>query len=89
MDARIALTLRMVGGLTTAEVARAFLVSEPTMAARITRAKKKIAAAHIPYRVPEADELPERLDGVLDVVHLIFTTGPRGAGQRTADPAAA
>ena len=75
MDARIALTLRMVGGLTTAEVARAFLVSEPTMAARITRAKKKIAAAHIPYRVPERDELPERLEGVLDVVHLIFSTG--------------
>ncbi|GAA1945684.1 RNA polymerase sigma factor [Microbacterium deminutum] len=75
MDARIALTLRMVGGLTTVEVARAFLVSEPTMAARITRAKKKITVARIPYRVPEPDELPERLDGVLDVVHLIFSTG--------------
>jgi RNA polymerase sigma-70 factor (ECF subfamily) len=72
----------MVGGLTTAEVARAFLVSEPTMAARITRAKKKIAAAHVPYRVPDDEDLPERLDGVLDVVHLIFTTGhsaPAGA----------
>ena len=62
-------------GLSTAEVARAFLVSEPTMAARITRAKKKIASARIPYRVPAADELPARVDAVLDVVHLLFTTG--------------
>jgi predicted RNA polymerase sigma factor len=62
-------------GLSTAEVARAFLVSEPTMAARITRAKKKIAVARIPYRVPAADELPERVDAVLSVVHLLFTTG--------------
>src|SRR5262245_13236998 len=62
-------------GLTTPEVARAFLVSEPTMAARITRAKKKIAAARIPYMVPAVDELPERLQAVLDVVHLVFTTG--------------
>src|SRR3954454_11957421 len=75
MDSRVALTLRMVGGLSTAEVARSFLVSESTMAARITRAKKKIAAAGIPYRIPEREELPERLDGVLDVVHLVFTTG--------------
>ena len=74
-DARVALTLRLLCGLTTAEVARAFLVSEPTMAARITRAKKKIAAARIPYRVPALDELPERLAPVLDVVHLLFTTG--------------
>ena len=74
-DARVALTLRLLCGLTTAEVARAFLVSEPTMAARITRAKKKIAAAHIPYRVPGRDELAERLTPVLDVVHLLFTTG--------------
>ena len=62
-------------GLSTAEVARAFLVSEPTMAARITRAKKKIALAHIPSRVPSAEELPERVDAVLSVVHLLFTTG--------------
>jgi RNA polymerase sigma-70 factor (ECF subfamily) len=62
-------------GLSTAEVARAFLVSEPTMAARLTRAKKKIATARIPYRVPPAHELPERLAAVLDVVHLVFTTG--------------
>ncbi|MGN6474716.1 MAG: RNA polymerase sigma factor, partial [Mycobacteriales bacterium] len=74
-EAQVALTLRLVCGLTTPEVARAFLVSETTMAARITRAKKKIAAAKIPYRVPPPDELPERLTSVLAVVHLLFTTG--------------
>jgi RNA polymerase sigma-70 factor (ECF subfamily) len=74
-EARVALTLRLVCGLTTAEVARAFLVTEPTMAARITRAKKKIAAAGIPYRVPPAAELPARIDAVLTVVHLVFSTG--------------
>jgi RNA polymerase sigma-70 factor (ECF subfamily) len=74
-QARVALTLRLLCGLSTAEVARAFLVKEPTMAARITRAKKKIAAARIPYRVPDADELPSRVDAVLEVVHLLFTTG--------------
>ena len=74
-EARVALTLRLLCGLTTGEVARAFLVSEPTMAARITRAKKKIAAARIPYHVPAASELPDRLAAVLDVVHLVFTTG--------------
>jgi RNA polymerase sigma-70 factor (ECF subfamily) len=74
-EARVALTLRLLCGLTTAEVARAFLVSEATMAARITRAKKKIAAAGIPYRVPSAAELPARIDAVLSVVHLVFTTG--------------
>jgi RNA polymerase sigma-70 factor (ECF subfamily) len=74
-EAQVALTLRLLCGLTTAEVARAFLVSEPTMAARLTRAKKKIAAAKIPYRVPPAHELPERLQAVLGVVHLLFTTG--------------
>ena len=74
-EAQVALTLRLVCGLTTAEIAPAFLVTEPTMAARITRAKKKIAAARIPYRVPGAAELPDRLDAVLTVVHLLFTTG--------------
>ena len=75
LESQVALTLRLLCGLTTAEVARAFLVTEPTMAARITRAKKKIAAARIPYRVPPADELPARIDAVLTVVHLLFTTG--------------
>jgi RNA polymerase sigma-70 factor (ECF subfamily) len=75
LESQVALTLRLVCGLTTAEVARAFLVSEPTMAARITRAKKKIAAARIPYRVPPTHELPARIEAVLAVVHLLFTTG--------------
>jgi RNA polymerase sigma-70 factor (ECF subfamily) len=74
-EAQVALTLRLVCGLSTDEIARAFLVPETTMAARVTRAKKKIAAARIPYRVPEAADLPERLDAVLTVVHLVFTTG--------------
>lgn len=74
-DAQVALTLRLLCGLSTADVARAFLIPEATVAARITRAKKKIAAAHIPYRVPAATELRERLDGVLSVVYLVYTTG--------------
>ena len=74
-EAQVALTLRLVCGLATAEIAQAFLVSEPTMAARVTRAKKKISAARIPYRVPAAAELPDRLDAVLTVVHLLYTTG--------------
>jgi RNA polymerase sigma-70 factor (ECF subfamily) len=87
-EARVALTLRLVCGLTTAEVARSFLVSESTMAARLTRAKKKIAAAGIPYRVPSAAELPARIDAVLAVVHLVFTTGhtaPIGQSLRRGD----
>ncbi|WP_323746789.1 RNA polymerase sigma factor [Catenulispora pinisilvae] len=75
LEAQVALTLRLLCGLTTGEVARAFLVSEATMAARITRAKKKIAAARIPYRVPDTEELPERIEAVLAVVDLVFTTG--------------
>ena len=81
-EAQVALTLRLLCGLSTAEVARAFLVAEPTMAARITRAKKKIATARIPYRMPSAADLPERIEAVLTVVHLLFTTGhtaPAGA----------
>jgi RNA polymerase sigma-70 factor, ECF subfamily len=74
-EAQVALTLRLVCGLTTSEIAQAFLVPEPTMAARVTRAKKKIAAARIPYRVPGPAELPDRLDAVLTVVHLLYTTG--------------
>ncbi len=74
-EAQVALTLRLVCGLSTAEIARAFLVGEPTMAARITRAKKKIAGARIPYRVPPVQDLPDRLDAVLTVVHLLYTTG--------------
>jgi RNA polymerase sigma-70 factor (ECF subfamily) len=74
-EAQVALTLRLVCGVSTGDIAAAFLVAEPTMAARITRAKKKIAAARIPYSVPEASELPARVDAVLTVVHLLATTG--------------
>jgi RNA polymerase sigma-70 factor, ECF subfamily len=80
IEAQVALTLRLLCGLTTAEIARAFLVSEATMAARITRAKKKIAVAKIPYRIPPAHELPDRLDAVLTVVHLLYTTGHTAPG---------
>jgi RNA polymerase sigma-70 factor (ECF subfamily) len=79
-EAQVALTLRLVCGLTTAEIAGAFLVSEATMAARVTRAKKKIAAARIAYRVPAAPELPDRLDAVLTVIHLLYTTGHTAPG---------
>jgi RNA polymerase sigma-70 factor, ECF subfamily len=79
-EAQVALTLRLVCGLTTAEIAAAFLVPEATMAARVTRAKKKIAAARIPYRVPGAADLPDRLDAVLTVLHLLYTTGHTAPG---------
>lgn len=74
-EAQVALTLRLVCGVPTPDIAHAFLVPESTMAARLTRAKKKIAAAHIPYAVPSADELPGRVDAVLTVIHLLYAAG--------------
>jgi RNA polymerase sigma-70 factor (ECF subfamily) len=78
-EAQIALTLRLVCGVATADIAHAFLVPEPTMAARITRAKKKIAAARIPYAVPSAEELPARVSVVLTVLHLLYSAGHTAA----------
>lgn len=74
-QARVALTLRLLGGLSTEQVARVFLVAEHTMAVRLVRAKRKIKAARIPYRVPEEHELPGRLPSVLSVVYLVYTAG--------------
>jgi RNA polymerase sigma-70 factor (ECF subfamily) len=83
MEARVALTLRMVGGLTVAEVARAFLVEEAAMARRITRAKAKIKAAGIPFGVPLREDLPARVTGVLAVLYLIFNEGYLASGPGT------
>lgn len=83
MEARVALTLRMIGGLTVAEIARAFLVTESTMGQRITRAKAKIKAARIPYRVPSAEDLPGRVSGVLAVLFLVFNEGYLATGPDT------
>jgi len=85
METRVALTLRMVGGLTMPEIARAFLVPETTMGQRITRAKGKIKAARIPYRVPSAEDLPGRVSGVLAVLFLVFNEGYLATGPDT-DP---
>jgi RNA polymerase sigma-70 factor (ECF subfamily) len=80
-EAQVALTLRLLGGLSTKEVARSFLVAEPTMAVRLVRAKRKIKAARIPYRMPEEHELPGRLRPVLAVVYLIYNAGLTGSGE--------
>ena len=83
-DAQVALTLRAVAGFTTAEIAAAFLVAEPAMAQRIVRAKRKIVAAHIPYRVPEPSDLPARVDAVLSVLYLMFNEGYLSRGSSAA-----
>ncbi len=85
LEARVALTLRLVAGLTVAEIARAFLVQETAMGQRITRAKAKIKAARIPYRVPSAEDLPVRVAGVLTVLFLVFNEGYLATGPGT-DP---
>ena len=85
-QAQMALTLRLLGGLSTRQVASAFLVTEATMARRLVRAKHKIKAARIPYRVPEAHELPDRLRPVLAVVYLLYNAGLSGSANPASAP---
>jgi RNA polymerase sigma-70 factor, ECF subfamily len=86
-DARVALTLRLLGGLTTAEIARAYLVPEATVAQRIVRAKRTLAAARVPFEIPEREELPGRLASVLEVIYLVFNEGYAAtAGERWLRP---
>lgn len=87
LEAQVALTLRFVAGLTTAQIASAFLVSEPTMSQRLLRAKQRIATAGIPYRVPDESDLAERLDSVLGVVYLVFNAGYSAADDELAEEA--
>jgi RNA polymerase sigma-70 factor (ECF subfamily) len=87
MEARVALTLKAVSGLSTAAIARAFLITEATMSQRLLRAKRKISNAGISFRVPSASTLPERLDGVLAVIYLVFTSGYAGSAAELADEA--
>ena len=87
LEARVALTLKVVAGLSTEAIGRTFLTSEATMSQRLLRAKRKIAHAGIPYRVPPPDLLPERLGGVLAVVYLVFTEGYAGHDEALADEA--